>query len=90
MTTIPHRELRNNSAEILRRVAAGEIIDVTNNGKLVATLSPPVTDPVERLRLQGKLRPALPHVNFRDLVSEHAVKLDVTTEEILADLRGEW
>jgi len=40
MTTITHRELRNNSAEILRRVAEGEAFDVSNNGVVVAHLSP--------------------------------------------------
>lgn len=40
MATITHRELRNNSAEILRRVAAGESMEVTNRGVVVAHLSP--------------------------------------------------
>lgn len=29
MRTINHRELRNNSSEVLRSVAAGEMIEVT-------------------------------------------------------------
>lgn len=33
MTTIPHRELRNNGSKILERVKNGETIDVTNNGE---------------------------------------------------------
>lgn len=41
MTTIPHRELRNSSSEVLRRVQAGETIQVTNHGEVVAILSPP-------------------------------------------------
>jgi len=40
METISHRELRNNSADILRRVSAGESFDVSNNGVVVAHLSP--------------------------------------------------
>jgi len=39
--TIPHRELRNRSADVLRRVQAGETIQVTNHGEVVAVLSPP-------------------------------------------------
>ncbi|MBA2666721.1 MAG: type II toxin-antitoxin system prevent-host-death family antitoxin [Trueperaceae bacterium] len=39
--TIPHRELRNHSSEVLRRVQAGETIRVTNHGEVVAILSPP-------------------------------------------------
>lgn len=41
ITTIPHRELRNRSSEVLRRVQAGETIQVTNHGEVVAVLSPP-------------------------------------------------
>lgn len=43
MTTITHRELRNNSAEVLRRVCAGEAMEVTNRGVVVAYLSPAST-----------------------------------------------
>jgi len=39
--TIPHRELRNHSSDVLRRVQAGETIQVTNHGEVVAVLSPP-------------------------------------------------
>lgn len=41
MRTISHRELRNNSAEVLRAVAAGETIEVTNHGEVAAVLVPP-------------------------------------------------
>ena len=40
-TTIPQRELRNRSGEILRRVQAGETFLVTTRGEPVAVLSPP-------------------------------------------------
>lgn len=39
--TIAHRELRNRSSDVLRRVQAGETIEVTNHGEVVAVLSPP-------------------------------------------------
>lgn len=38
--TIPHRELRNRSSDVLRRVQAGETFQVTNHGEVVAVLSP--------------------------------------------------
>ena len=38
--TISHRELRNHSSDVLRRVQAGETIQVTNHGEVVAVLSP--------------------------------------------------
>lgn len=41
MERIAHRDLRNNSSEILRRVAAGESFEVTNHGVVVAVLRPP-------------------------------------------------
>jgi prevent-host-death family protein len=40
MRTISHRELRNNSAEVLRDVEHGESFSVTNRGEVIATLIP--------------------------------------------------
>ena len=42
---IAHRDLRNDSARILREVAAGETFEVTNHGEVVAVLGPPTADP---------------------------------------------
>lgn len=39
-TYIPQRELRNNVAEVLRRVEAGETLVVTVSGRPVAELRP--------------------------------------------------
>jgi prevent-host-death family protein len=39
-TEVPSRELRNNTAGLLRRVIAGEQIVVTTRGKPVASLIP--------------------------------------------------
>ena len=87
MTTIPHRELRNQSSKILERVKNGEVIDVTNNGQVAATLIPPSASPFERLLQAGSVRPALGSpVDFR-LIPR--VKIELDTAEILADLRGD-
>lgn len=40
MATVPQRELRNNTAALLRRVAAGETVRITSNGLPVADLVP--------------------------------------------------
>jgi prevent-host-death family protein len=40
MTEVASRELRNNTADLLRRVSAGEQIVVTTRGKPVASLVP--------------------------------------------------
>jgi prevent-host-death family protein len=86
VTTIPHRELRNQSSKILERVKNGETIDVTNNGEVAATLIPPSASPFERLLLAGQVRPAAGVVDFQALPRIHK---DSGTAEILADVRGD-
>ncbi len=87
MTTIPHRELRNQSSKILERVKNGETIDVTNNGKIAATLIPPSASPFERLLLAGQVRPAAKSpVDFQALPR---ISSTISTAEILADLRDD-
>jgi prevent-host-death family protein len=87
MTTIPHRELRNQSSKILERVKNGEVIDVTNNGEVAATLIPPAASPFERLLLSGSVRQAAAGpVDFQILPR---VKSAESTAEILSDLRGD-
>ncbi|MGA7272171.1 MAG: type II toxin-antitoxin system prevent-host-death family antitoxin [Acidimicrobiia bacterium] len=54
MTRIGIRELRQKASEYLRRVEAGETIEVTDRGRPVALLTPiPVAPPLERLRASG-------------------------------------
>lgn len=87
MRTISHRELRNSSAKVLRDVQAGEIIEVTNHGEVVAVLVPPSLAPFERLVAAGKVRPPLDRsVDLRRLRRSKSAS---TTAEILADVRGE-
>lgn len=40
MATVPQRELRNDTAGVLRRVEAGETVRITSNGRPVADLVP--------------------------------------------------
>lgn len=85
METIPHRDLRNRSSDIITRVQAGETFTVTNHGEPVALLSPQVSTALERLARSGQVRPA------------RAAGVDLTTltrvagdsEEILRDVRGD-
>ena len=49
METVTHREMRNRSGEILRRVEAGETLQVTNNGHLAALIVPAGNDPLDGL-----------------------------------------
>lgn len=43
MSTIASRDLRNHTADVLRRVADGDRVTVTVHGKPVAELTPPRT-----------------------------------------------
>jgi prevent-host-death family protein len=48
--------MRNNSGELLRRVAEGESVLVTNNGVPAAVLVPATSDTRTRLAASGRLR----------------------------------
>lgn len=56
MDSVSQREMRNNSGELLRRVAEGESVLVTNNGVPAAVLVPVATAPRDRLAAAGRLR----------------------------------
>ena len=56
MASVGVRELRQRASELLRRVAAGETIEVTDRGRPVALLSPlPEAGPLESLRAAGEV-----------------------------------
>lgn len=85
---ITHREMRNNSAEVLRRVASGETLLVTNNGQPAAVISPPSGDLLSILEAQGQLRVALNSpASLRSIKRKRSTK---TTAEIISDVRGKW
>jgi prevent-host-death family protein len=84
---ISHRELRNNSTEVLRAVRAGEIIEVTNRGEVAAVLVPPSLTPYERLVAAGKVRQATGQ--DVDLRRVPRGKSPATTAEMISDLRGD-
>ncbi len=66
MGTVGVRELRQRASELLRRVEAGETIQVTDRGRPVALLAPlPESAPLERLRAAGEVVPAV--ATFDDL-----------------------
>jgi prevent-host-death family protein len=59
MVTVGVRELRQRASELLRRVEAGETVEVTDRGRPVALLTPvPDGGPLARLRSQGEVIPA--------------------------------
>jgi prevent-host-death family protein len=60
MDRIGIRELRQNASKYIERVKAGETLEVTERGRPVAVLAPlpPTTSVIDRLRAEGRLRPA--------------------------------
>jgi prevent-host-death family protein len=56
MESVSHREMRNNSGELLRRVAAGESVLITNGGVPAAVMVPAGGDSRTRLIAAGRLR----------------------------------
>ena len=78
--TIPHRELRNHSSKVLQRVQAGETIQVTNHGEVVAVLSPPAQG------LAPRVVPAKVRGGFASIARVRSAE---TTREALDALREE-
>lgn len=88
METISQRQMRNDSAAILRRVEAGESFIITNRGVEVARLTPFASrQSTERdaLIAAGVLLPR--KLGRRPLPTPIVTDLDV--DALLDDLRGE-
>ncbi len=81
MSTISQRDLRNDNAEIMRRVEQGESFTVTRRGVPLARVSP-ITDAAD-LPLRRK---ATRSPRFSEMPR---VQADATVAEVLDDLRGE-
>lgn len=56
MERIGVRELRRDASAILRRVAAGETVEVTDRGRYVAVLLRAMPNGLSRLEREGQLR----------------------------------
>jgi prevent-host-death family protein len=56
---VPIRRLQQHASELIARVEAGERVEITRNGRLVAVLSAPDPEEVawERLVAEGSVRP---------------------------------
>jgi len=88
MRTVTHREMRNQSGEILRHVADGETIQVTNNGQLAALIVPPGADALTDLASRGQVRVARnPTSSLRSISRRPST---ATSKAIVADVRGRW
>lgn len=81
-STIPARELRNHTAEVLRRVAAGEEIEVLKDNRPIARIVPLThrrrwLPAAEILGELGRLGP-----DTTGLAAELRSALDQTTDEL--------
>lgn len=77
--------MRNKSGELLRRVAEGESVLVTNNGVPAAVLVPAGTDVHSRLAASGRLRRG----TGLDLSAlPPPVHVAASTDELLEEDRG--
>lgn len=54
------RELRDSLTKTIRRVRAGEIIEITNDGEPVAVLAPYRRSPLDQLIAEGRATPGRP------------------------------
>jgi prevent-host-death family protein len=88
MRIVTHRQMRNQSGEILRNVAAGETIQVTNNGRVAALIVPPGMDPLADLVSRGQVRVARnPASSLKSIVRRKGI---ADSQAIVADVRGRW
>jgi prevent-host-death family protein len=78
------RQLRQHASRYLDRVKAGETVEVTERGRLIALLVPPdpARDARERLIAEGRLIPASGTLRL-----PRRTKVAVSSDEILKDLR---
>ncbi|MFV0426379.1 MAG: type II toxin-antitoxin system Phd/YefM family antitoxin [Beutenbergiaceae bacterium] len=88
METISHRDMRNRSGEILRRVEAGESMRITNSGRPAALIVPIGGDDLDALVERGEARAAREAPD--SLASIVRVVAPVSTREVIADSRGHW
>ena len=90
MTRIGVRELRQNASQYLEKVKAGETVEVTDRGELVALLVPPTPAATARERLirEGRLVPAKGPWALPDLldIPQGAPSTTEALEEQHADL----
>jgi prevent-host-death family protein len=82
MSTVASRELRNDTAGVLRRVQAGEDVTVTVNGRAVATITaarPQRRRWISKAELMNRLETSQADPGLRDDLAELAGE---TTDEL--------
>jgi prevent-host-death family protein len=91
MTTVNVREFSHNPSGIFARVEAGETIEVTKHGRVVAVLIPPPRGQsrYDELVAQGVIRPAARGLTTDDLDKFARIRVpdDVDPLAILLEMR---
>jgi antitoxin (DNA-binding transcriptional repressor) of toxin-antitoxin stability system len=82
MRTISQRELRNDSAEIMRGLQRGESYQLTSRGRVVGRVVPDTGTPIDDLIVRPRRR----DMDFADL---KGVEIHERTEDVLRELRGD-
>ena len=83
MSHVTRTELNQQTARVLARVAAGERIVITDRGRPIAEIARPPASQWDELVANGTITPP----TARGRLPFDAVESDVSTAEILADLR---
>jgi prevent-host-death family protein len=83
------RELSQRTSKIIALVRAGETVEITDRGKVVAHIVPAVADRYTQLIAAGVIRPARRPFDLAHLPEPATNRTGRSTEEWLADLRGE-
>ncbi len=86
METATHREMRIHRGEILRRVEAGESVQVSNIGHPAALIVPVGGDPLDGLIARGEAR--APRIGADRLATITRTVSPVSTRELLENCRG--
>ena len=92
MEKVGVRALRQNASALLRRVQAGEIIEVTDRGRPVARLVPLEPKSIlDQMIAAGRVRPAIG--DLLEYLREHpplpALPGERSASEILAEMRAD-
>lgn len=87
--TVGMRELSQRTARIMALVRAGETVEVTDRGKVVARIVPAADDRYQQLVAAGVIRPAKRPFDLAHLPQPAGNTTGRSTEDWLADLREE-
>lgn len=88
-TQVGMRELSQRTAKVLALVRKGGTVEVTDRGRVVARIVPAADDRYEQLVAAGLIRRARQPFDVSSLPEPVANTSGRTTEELLAEVRGE-